>query len=253
MKTYITDGIVLNRYDVYSDNDIFVVLFTKDCGKITAVAKGAKKLKSRFTATCEPFAHNRYHLYSGRNIDRIIQVYPLNSFPYIRKDLTKISHALYLVELINLFVGERIVDANIFALLLSSLHLIENDCSCELVARYFEINLLSMLGYLPDITACGSCGDDILKAPCSYMVQSNSFFCKKCALGSDGLHFGSSFLSYIGGFLDILPSKLLKLSIPVGAMRDLKKFTQIHIEHILSRKLKSTDFIETVKKLETMQ
>ena len=94
-KSYVTDAINLKTYPL-NDNDSIVVMFSKNKGLISAVARGAKSPKSKLGARIQMFIANTLMLFEGRNLDTISQAQSLNTFSKIRYDMEKLSYSMYI-------------------------------------------------------------------------------------------------------------------------------------------------------------
>ena len=121
MPTYKTEAIVLSRRN-FGEADKILTIFTKHYGKIRALAKGVRRMKSRKGGNVELFNQVSLVLAKGKNLDIITEVELKNSFRFWRQNLNRVGVAYYLVELVESLTPEG--QANRFAYrLLSPLHL----------------------------------------------------------------------------------------------------------------------------------
>ena len=97
MSLYRDRGVVLRTYKL-GEADRIVVLFTRDRGKVRAVAKGVRKTSSRFGSRLEPMSHVSLQLYEGRDLDTITQAESLEHFRELRDDLDRITRGLRTVR-----------------------------------------------------------------------------------------------------------------------------------------------------------
>ena len=246
MLPYSADGFVLRRYDL-READRIVVLYTRDRGKVSAVAKGAKRLHSKLAAACEPLTLNRYSISPGRNLDVISQAESRFTFHYVRADLERLAYAIYRADLADLFTDEHMPDEALFAHITGCMYLSEYGCDSETVTRYFETRLLRILGYMPDTERCCVCGKEFKEGgKVDFLPSSGGFACSDCGGGGT---FPVSLLSYIRGLADLGPKKLIDITIPDGAKRDLEQVMRLCIENQLTKRLKSKEFVEIVKRL----
>lgn len=152
-RVYRAEGIVLRRIAV-GEADRIVTLFTREYGKIEAIAKGSRRLLSRLAGATEPFVHLRALLAVGQNLDVLTQAEVRASFPRLRDDLTRLAYAGYFVELVDASVAERQPQPEIWDLLLAALAVVEVSPLPEAVARGLEVQLLALAGYAPELTVC---------------------------------------------------------------------------------------------------
>ena len=133
-RVYRAEGIVLRRIAV-GEADRIVTLFTREHGKIQVIAKGSRRLLSRFAGATEPFVHLRTLLAVGQNLDVLTQAEVQNAFPRLRDDLARLGYAAYFVELVDASVAERQPQPEIWDLLLAALTVVEVSPLPEAVAR----------------------------------------------------------------------------------------------------------------------
>jgi DNA repair protein RecO (recombination protein O) len=134
-KIYSVEALVLRARD-YGEADKILTLYTKEQGKVSAIAKGARKPKSRLRGGVQLFSHSRIVLYRGPSLDTVTLAETVQAFAPLREDLTFLSYASYLVELLDCAVPEREPHEGIFHLAINCLELFpEKDP--ELVARLF--------------------------------------------------------------------------------------------------------------------
>ena len=155
-RLYDDEGIVLKTTKL-GEADRIVTLFSREHGKVRAVAKGIRKTKSRFGARLEPFTRVQLSIYRGRNLDTITSADILSSFDEVRRDYRKVTAAAALVDLVEKITPERESAFPTYALLLAGLRsLAEGDGTTTVPA--FLLKLLSISGYHPQLTVCAGCG-----------------------------------------------------------------------------------------------
>lgn len=164
MPSYNTLGIVLRRIN-YGETDKIIALYSRDLGRISAIAKGARKAISRFSGATEVLSCTRFQLATGKSLEVVSQCEIHTSFSVFRQDLTKMANALYLAELLDHNVEDRVPNERLFDLLYSALHLLERSSLPSLVSRWFELRLLGELGYAPNLETCAMCDSDVVHSP----------------------------------------------------------------------------------------
>lgn len=161
MPVYKTNAIVIRSLN-YGESDKIITFFTKDFGKLKGIAKGARRSKKRFQNALGLFSHLRLIFFDkeGLGLVRAEGCDILHSFPKIREDLKKIIYGNYYLELMNEMTGEREGNREAFELLLSSLSNLEAPDLQEDQLRIFEIRMLSLFGYRPNMRRCNVCDRD---------------------------------------------------------------------------------------------
>ncbi|MGH2807110.1 MAG: DNA repair protein RecO [Actinomycetota bacterium] len=153
---YKDEGIVLKTIKL-GEADRIVTIFTRNNGKVRAVAKGIRKTKSRFGARLEPFTHAHLMIYKGRNLDTITGVDILTSFDQIRTDYRRLTAASALAEIVEKITPEREKAFSTYSLLLGGLEALAANKVDTLVPA-FLVKLLSLSGYHPQLSVCAGCG-----------------------------------------------------------------------------------------------
>ncbi len=148
-RGYSGEGIILARRN-FGEADRILVLFTKDYGKISLIAKGVRKPKSRKRGHVEVFNRIRFQAVRTSSLDIITEAETINSFEEIRKSLKKISVAYYLVEVIGRVIHDSERNREIHDLLLEYLEKISISDSLSSLRKKFVEELLVSLGFWPE-------------------------------------------------------------------------------------------------------
>ncbi len=189
-KTFTTDAINLKNYPL-NDNDSIVVMFSKEKGLMSAVAKGAKKPKSKLGARIQMFIANRLMLYEGKNLDTISEAQSLNTFSKIRYDLDKLSYSMYIAELVNNFCSKQYNNdenyCEIYDLIFSTYEKISHSLNKKellLNSLKFQLKLMQSLGWGLDFTYCSICQkkiDDDENKSTMFEKSLGGFLCDECS------------------------------------------------------------------------
>ena len=186
MPLFKTNAIVIRSLN-YSESDKIVTFFTRDFGKLKGIAKGARRSKKRFQNALSLFSHLRLIFFDkeGLSLVRAESCDILHSFPRIREDLRKILYGNYYLELVNEMAEEREGSREAFELLLCFLSNLETMAPQEEQLRLFEIRMLSLFGYRPNMTRCGLCkkgGEDLQEIPSVFFsLEKGVLVCERCS------------------------------------------------------------------------
>jgi DNA repair protein RecO (recombination protein O) len=154
---YRDHGIVLRTWRL-GEADRIASLLTRRNGKVRAVAKGARKTRSRFGARVEPGTHLALQLYAGRSeLETLAQAEAVEPMRAIRGDLGRLGRAAILLEVADHAVVERQPNEPLYHLLLGALRTLEQS-DRPLVVAGFVLKLLALEGVQPDLTHCIGCG-----------------------------------------------------------------------------------------------
>ena len=229
MGIYKAEAIVL-RSRIYREADRILVLFTKESGKVSAIAKGVRKTTSRLRGSVQLFSHTRLVLYTGRSLDTISQGEAENEFSYLEQDLERFTTASYCAELVERLTPEREPQPRVFYLLLSALRALEQG-DPELLARVFELKLLDTLGYRPSLSRC-VLGDHPL-APTGdtqrawFSIERGGVLCPSCAKQCRGvMSLSPATLGALGYFLRSPLEQAVKAKLNSRILRELSTLLQ---------------------------
>lgn len=162
-RLYPVTAVVLRSRD-YGEGHRLISLFTREEGKVLAVAKGVKKPKAKLAAALQHFTLGEMQLAVGRRFDVITQVRVVNPFYGLRTNLAAVAYASYFAELLDESLEERQHAPVLFDLLVDALQRLARGESPDMLARYVEISLIAILGYLPQLSRCAHCQTPLAKS-----------------------------------------------------------------------------------------
>ena len=243
-----TEGIVIRNRD-YGEGNKIITIFSLELGKIAMMARGAKKPKSRLSSSSQLFTYGSYLIHKGtgaNSMGSLSQGEIIESFRDLRQDLAKTAYASYFVELLDKLIEDGERSPSLFRLLHKALQYVNEGKDAEIIARLYEIKLLSISGYRPELDKCVHCsGIDEIH---SFSVMEGGFICNRC-LTFDPRH----------TVLQPAVIKILRLLYHVDIERigniNVKKETKDQIcrllwsfmDHHTPLRLKSRSFIEQMK------
>ena len=171
-------GMVISTMPV-GETDRRIVLLTKERGKITAFAKGAKKPNSPLSASCQPFVFGEFEVYEGRTSYNIRNVNVKNYFRELVTDFYGAYYGFYFLELADYYGREGIEAKETLELLYFSMkELSKNVIPKALIRCIYELKTLVINGEYPNVFQCAGCGKN---EQLEYFdIKSNVMFCKKC-------------------------------------------------------------------------
>lgn len=171
------EGIVI-RTMPYGEAHKIVTLFTEEAGKITVMARGAKKPKSKLAAVTQPFTHGAYLVRVGRGMGTLSQGEPITSMRYMRENLEATAYASYIVEIIDRLTEDGQRSTVIYMLLKEALHAINEEYDAEAIALFVEWKMLPIGGVHPIVHACANCG--AVEGAFGFSFQQVGFLCHRC-------------------------------------------------------------------------
>lgn len=158
MSKYLIEAVVLKATN-YKDADKIYTLFAKDLGKISAMAKGVRKISSRRAGNLDTLNHVKLGITEYKDIKIIDEAKTLNSFKDLKNSLDNSLRGFYIAELIHRFLDDYQEQNDIFNLVVDSLSKLNTNLDNESARiNHFEIKLMDLLGYGMYLTECAKTG-----------------------------------------------------------------------------------------------
>lgn len=152
-------GMVLSAMPI-GDYDKRVVILTKEIGKISVFAKGARRPNSALLACSQPFAFGEFSLYAGRNSYNLLAADIKNYFEELRQDFEGLCYGFYFCEFSEYITKENNDEKEILKLLYQSLRaLAKKTINMKLIRAIFELKLITLNGEAPMVFECVKCGN----------------------------------------------------------------------------------------------
>ncbi len=251
MPVYTANVIVLRRIN-FGETDRIVTLLTREHGKISAIAKGARKPVSRLAGPTEIMTYSRMQLATGRNLDIITQVEVKESFPRIRSDLRKIAHATYLMELVDRMTEEHERNVDLFDTLLSSLYLMERPNDPEKITHMFELQFMRLLGYEPVLDKCVRRERGVVPMPPAdelyFSPSLGGLVCRECGpLPDDAIRIEPETVKIMRRLLVAEAPEVERMEIPPEVMDQISRAMRWFIRFHSEREIKSAEFLQAIR------
>jgi DNA repair protein RecO (recombination protein O) len=186
MSSVKSSAIVLKSID-WSDTSKIVTLFTREEGKMSVIAKGARQSKSKYQGILESINLLEVVIYisENRKLQILGQISLENTFQKIRADYDKTGYAFTLLELTDIFFKEGSIDTIYFDFITALLSEIGIITDPRIVFWYFLIKLSSYLGFKPEFNYCSICNRSVESEEVVFSIQEGAVICKNCGSSSD--------------------------------------------------------------------
>ena len=192
-----TEAIVLRTYRL-GEADKIASLFTRQLGRLRAVAAGAHRPKSRYGGTLEPLSYVRIWIFERENRDllRLNSAELIESFFDMQREYRIQAAAQYLAEVSERFLPEREINERAFRLTLAALRALKHTGEIDRPLLYFDYWVLKLGGFLPDLASCVMCGRKFGGASGYYGRGSEGLVCETCHTSSTGQSVSCQALAY---------------------------------------------------------
>jgi DNA repair protein RecO (recombination protein O) len=238
-------GMVLSTMPV-NDYDRRVVLLSKERGKITAFARGARRMNSQLMGRTNPFCFGEFDVYEGRSSYTISQARILNYFEKLTADMEQVCYGSYFLELANYYTFENMNAVNELNLLYASFRALQNDAIPNPLVRYImELKMMVFHGSYPECFCCHQCGgtEKLLHFSCA----KGGVLCDACAgAAADCIDIGSSTLYTLQYIISTPVKKLFSFTVSDEVLTELKMIMGRLQFLYMDRKFKSLEMLELI-------
>lgn len=238
-------GVVIKTQD-YRENDKLVWLYSDEFGKITSIARGAKRSKSKFLSITLPLCYGEYAVFKGKGLFNIQEGKIINSFQGLLDNLEKLTYSSYICELIDIVLLEGERNEILFKDFITTLYLLNTDAlDNELLIRAFELKILRATGYGFALDNCVSCKK---KINVSNYISITSFggVCEECNK-EHGLYISKGTYNALRYLLNTPTDKIYKLNLSKDIKKEIEKINTAIIATNYSRKPKSLEMLSYIK------
>jgi len=231
----------------WGDADRIVTCYTKHLGKIRAVARGARRLKSRTGAALEPLTLCELNLFekSGDALYRVSQVDLVEPFIRFREDLTMMAAAARMANIVGAVTPDGDPDTHLFDTLEQGLRSLNISNDPGLTALLFQIRLLGLTGFRPQTDHCSACGKiRVIEEP-QFSPLSGGLVCMTCAALQrvPCLPLSRGSLAFLQQALTLAPSMVTRLK-AVGQVRyEVEDAIERYVTVVAGKRLPPVDFL----------
>ena len=232
MGTIKMSGIIISENNL-GDYDKMLTMLTPGLGKISCVAKGARRQKSALLAGTQFLCFGEYMMYKGANTYNINSCQTIEVFYNIRTDLDKLNYAVEITKIIRDVTEENQNCYKILQLYLNTLYtLSETDKNPDLIICIFKLKLLCFLGFLPRITECTNCKQkENLQF---FSLRDNGFKCEICSRqDKSSLQMSESTANAIKYIIMATAKKLYSFNLKDESLNELKLITKLYFNEKL--------------------
>ena len=246
-RNYQTEAIIIKKIKL-GEADRILTLYTPHLGKIQAVAKGVRRPRSKMAGHLELLTHSLVSLARGRNLDTVTGSQTIDSFLPLKSDLKLTSYALYIVELVEQFTAEHDENQPLFTLLLGTMRRLSEETSHELTLRYFELSLLDLVGYRPQLRECVACHQSLPPETNYFSPRAGGVLCPNCQPSQTLIYpLTVDALKVLRWLQGCELSNASRLKITPALSRRLELVMRNYLRYLLERAVKSTAWLDTLR------
>jgi DNA repair protein RecO (recombination protein O) len=241
------EGLVLRTTD-YGESNKIVVIFTRENGKIGAMARGAKKPNSRLASVSQPLTYGHFLVMLGSGLGSLQQgeiIHPLKS---LKQDIFLTAYASYLVELTDKATEERKRNPYLFELLIQTLTYMDEGLDPQVLTNIYEMKLLNSFGLYPILDGCAICKET--EGTFAFSIKEGGFICHRC-IHNDPHHLKISpaVARLLRLFYHIDIHRLGSINVKDETKREIKKVIDAYYEEYSGLQLKTKKFLTQLEKL----
>ncbi len=237
---YKTEGIVLKEEDLGEADRIFSI-FTKDFGKVRILGKGTRKIKAKLRAGLQPFHYIYLEFVSGKTFYIATEAMNIYTFSGLRNNLEKLNAVFYISDLLDKLVKEE-KDQRIWYLISKILKKTEEPeffgQRLGLLLRYFEWNLMDILGYHPQLYFCPNCQKKLFESKkLFFSAREGGILCQNCKnLDKKAKEIDQNLIKLLRLILERKKEILERLKL-TEEIEKLKEISKYFLEFILEEEL----------------
>ena len=249
----VTRGIVLRETETKESDKILTVLTDKN-GKISVIARGARRKNCKFAACAQPLVWSEWTLYQKGDWYYASEGSTIQLFDGLRTDLDAMALGFYFAELTEAVTSEETPAPELTRHLLNGLYALSAlRKPPALVKPAFELKLLSLAGYEPLADSCAYCGRPDPEQPLLDVVQ-GVLRCRKCGAGESGLSMPlcQSSLAALRHIVYGDPKRLYAFTLGADALCRLFAAAEAFTAAQLERGFKTLDFYKSLQPVEML-
>lgn len=234
-------GIVLSCSDV-GEFDRRLVILTKEAGRVTGFAKGARRPNNPMIAACSPFCFGTFEAFEGRSSYHVTKANITNYFRNLAIDYDKVCLGSYFLEVADYLSVEGVDETARLALLYQSLKALESDkFSHRLLKNIYDLKTWVIDGEYPNVFSCMTCGKK--ENLVAFSVKHHGMLCLDCAKRESGTEISNSTLYTLQFIVSSKVEKLYTFVLNNETEEELTRILAAYRLNYRSHKYKSEEFL----------
>jgi DNA repair protein RecO (recombination protein O) len=241
------EAVVLRHQD-WGEADRLLWIYSRELGKTRALAKGVRKMRSRKAGHLEPFTRVSLLLAQGRDLHIITQAEASDLYLPLRADLVRIGYAAYVIELLDRFTYEEGENAGLYRLLVDTLSRLDSSPEPAFAVRYYEVRLLDLIGFRPQLFNCVKCSEEIRPEDQFFSAELGGILCPGCGRGVSGVRpISVGALRLLRHLQRSTYPEARRLALSPEVDREVEQLMNHYITYLLERSLNTPAFLRRVR------
>lgn len=238
-------GIVIKSINL-GESDKIITLFCDKLGKIEVVVHGARKHKSKFMSSTQPFFYGEYLVFKGKNLYSLNESHVIDSFQSIIMDLERLAYGSYFLELIDNIVEKESRNVTLFALLLKTLYVMSHsDIDLPLLKLAVEFKAISIAGYMPQVFSCIKCKEKMNKG--YFSIMEGGIICNNCKASSNIYNINEESLQFLQFLRNIKLEDLRNINYNKRTLDYIQQIMEKYIDYHIGKEFKSLGLLNQIK------
>lgn len=239
-----TKGVVLGRTFV-GEKDAIIKILTENSGVISASAKGVKSMKSKLSAGCSLFSYSDFLLTESKGRYIVTSASLSEGFYGLSANIERLSYATYAAELAAAISPDPEDARALIPLLLNTFYLFSNSQkNLRLIKCVFELRLLCLLGYAPELMGCVECGDT--EELCFFSPVEGGVICRSCGNIPDVQILTQNTLSAMRYVYDADDKRAFSFALPKPNIDEFEACTEKMTENLIGYRLSSLNYLKQI-------
>jgi DNA repair protein RecO (recombination protein O) len=240
---------VVLRHSDYGEADRLLTLYTREQGKLHAIAKGVRKMQSRKAGHVEPFTQVTLMLAKGHDLWIVTQAEAVDTLQPLREDLSRLGYAGYIVELLDRFTYEEGPNWQLYKLLIETLKRLADEPDTFVPVLYYRMRLLDLMGFRPLLFECAACGKTIQAEDQYFSAESGGVLCPDCGLMvNDARPVSMDALRYLRHFQRSTYSEAHRAAPSRSTREEVDALLNYYLTYLLEHSLNTPDFIRQIQR-----
>ncbi len=239
-----TQGLIIKEQQT-GEADRLVTVLTAEMGVIRAFVRGARSIKSRSLSATQLLGYSKFSVFMNRDVYTIDEAEPIEVFFGVRSDFARTSLAMYFCELICELAPEGTDCGELLSLALNTLYMLsKNKLPVQQLKAVFELRLLSLNGYMPNIVACNSCGKFADETMLFDVVEAQ-LYCSACSAPAKSVPLSIGVVTAMRHICLSEPQKIFSFKLSNSGLMELADIAERYLVSTTRRKYKSLELYKS--------